>query len=297
MELNWPIGISTGIFVNSPIANILEPLKKAGFDTIEIAAFPHHFNYHSPQEIAFVKHKLDQLGLKAFSLHAPYSAELDITSPVESQRQRAVNELASAAAAIPQLGGHTLVLHAGSEDERAADSPGRRLKQSIKSLKEIYAFCQENNLKMAIEDMLSHLLGGRTWELKWILGELQAYGIGVCLDTGHSFLSGDLFGRLKTFAPYLTMLHIHDNQGKHDDHLPPGEGNIEWPALFRSLSEIRFKGNMVLEISGGNDPLQLLERAKKSVAFLKNLTERSLPVQQPAADQRHPADGDEDNAA
>ncbi len=270
MELNWLIGISTGVFVASPITNVLEPLKKAGFETIEVSAFRKHFDYRSPEQIAFLRHRLDEVGLKVRSLHAPYSIELDITSPSEPQRQTAVQEILAAAASIPQIGGHTLVLHAGSEDEKLAGSSRRRLRQSVKSLTKIYAFCQANNIKMAIEDMLPHLLGGRTWELEWILGELPTE-IGVCLDTGHSFLSGDLFGRLKAFAPRLMMLHVHDNQGKCDDHLPPGEGDINWPAFFEALSAIPFRGEMVLEVAGNGDPFQLLERARQSVAFLKNL--------------------------
>ncbi|MBI4333288.1 MAG: sugar phosphate isomerase/epimerase [Chloroflexi bacterium] len=271
--MNCPIGLSTGMFVGSPIAGILETIKQAGFDGIEIAAFRQHFNYHSPREVEMVKGELDRLGLRAVSLHAPYSIELDITSPSETQRRQAVSETTAAAGALARLGGRTLVIHAGSEDEKASGST-QRLRHSAESLTEIYEFCRKHNLKMAIEDMLGHLLGGRTWEIEWVLSQLPTEGIGVCLDTGHSYLSGDLQGRLKAFAPRLMMLHVHDNAGRYDDHLPPGEGRIDWPWLFRSLAATGFKGDLVLEIAGGQDPLRLIDRTRRSVAFLKDLMAR-----------------------
>ncbi len=269
MELDWLVGISTGMFFRFPLSQALEPIKKAGFNLIEVAAFQQHFNYHDPTEIASIKRQLDRLAIRVCSLHAPYSLELDLTSLQEQNRQRTVGEIEAAAAALSALQGHTLVLHAGSEEQHITDPPHKRLKQSVRSLKEIYAFCQEHNLRLAIEDMLAHLLGGRTWELNWLLEELQLEGLGMCLDTGHSFLSGSLAERVTAFASRLMMLHAHDNKGQYDDHLPPGEGTIDWAALLGALIASSFHGEIILEIGEGDNPLSSLQRARQSVAYLE----------------------------
>lgn len=210
------------------------------------------------------------MGIRVNSLHAPYSKDLDITAPSETDRRRAVEEIIAAAAALPRIGGQTLVLHGGSENEKAVDSPVQRLDQSIKSLGEIYVFCRKIGIRMAIEDMLAHLLGGRTREVEWIVGKLPP-DVGICLDTGHSFLSGDLLGRLRAFAPRLITLHVHDNRGKKDDHLPPGEGNINWPELTNALEATGFRGQLILEITGSARLQEAITRARKSAAFLSDL--------------------------
>ncbi len=276
MELTGPIAISSGLFPGSYITDVLEPLRQAGFEAIQVDGFRTHFDYGSPEKIASLKQKLDQLGLRATCLHAPYSKELDITAPMESDRRHTVEEIFTCAASIPQIGAHTLVLHAGSEDEQAVNAPAERLGHCLRSLKEIYAFCREKKVRMVIEDMLAHLLGGRTSELKWLFDRLPR-DVGICMDTGHSFLSGEMAQRLRLFTPRLEMLHVHDNLGQYDDHLLPGEGKINWPDFFRLLASARFRGELVLEIGGRDNPLEVLGRAGRSVSFLKRLIERAAP--------------------
>jgi sugar phosphate isomerase/epimerase len=272
MELNnWPVGISTGMFLHFPLSRVLEPIKKAGFNLIEVSAFPGHFNYHDIREVTLIRQQLDETGLKVCSLHAPYSLELDLTSLNEENRQKAVKEMETAAEALSRLGGRTLVLHAGSEDQNITDPPQIRLEQSVKSLREICSYCQKWKITLAIEDMLGHLLGGRTRELQWLLGQLSQDGAGMCLDTGHSFLTGQLMERMIAFAPYLVMLHIHDNRGEYDDHLPPGEGKIDWSAVLQALRAISFDGELVLELKGGEDPFSVLDKATESISYLRNL--------------------------
>jgi len=40
-------------------------------------------------------------------------------------------------------------------------------------------------------------------------------------------------------APYIAQLHLHDNTGAWDDHLPLGRGNIDFKSFFRQLREIQ----------------------------------------------------------
>jgi len=61
-------------------------------------------------------------------------------------------------------------------------------------------------------------------------------GEGVCLvyDTGHGNSTGlhimDYINRVG--AGRIAGAHIHDNEGNEDQHLPPGKGNIDFPAFF-----------------------------------------------------------------
>jgi sugar phosphate isomerase/epimerase len=64
---------------------------------------------------------------------------------------------------------------------------------------------------------------------------------GLCLDVGHwySFSEGcrrgNLDAWLDAFAPLLSHLHLHDNDGSFDQHKGLGQGDIPWEAFFEGL--------------------------------------------------------------
>lgn len=267
MELSWTVGLSTGIFLSEPLPKVLETIKATGFRTIEVTVSPLHFDYHNVDLAVRIRRELEGLGLKATSLHAPYSSIIDPTYLDEEYRRRAVAEIKAAAQALITLGGTKLVMHPGSESPEAKADIAPRLKQAAKSLKELHQYCQERGISLVLESMLGHLLGGSTIDLQWLLAQLPREGTGICLDTGHSYLAGSLLERVKLFAPQLMMLHAHDNNGVYDDHLAPGEGNIDWPSFIAALRQVNFKGEIVIEMSAGENAL---ERARRSVAFLES---------------------------
>ena len=75
----------------------------------------------------------------------------------------------------------------------------------------------------------------------------------VCVDTGHiheaeSFWVPSPEEMIKILGKDITILHLHDNTGHWDDHLLPGFGNINWPAVFDSLDEIGYAGSYNFEL-------------------------------------------------
>jgi sugar phosphate isomerase/epimerase len=70
------------------------------------------------------------------------------------------------------------------------------------------------------------------------------------------------------------MLHVHDNKGHGDEHLPPSEGRIDWLAFMRELVQIHFHGPFILEIASGSDPEIVMERARKGRSYLRSLARR-----------------------
>ena len=63
--------------------------------------------------------------------------------------------------------------------------------------------------------------------------------LGFCFDAGHAFL----FSRLPVqkwihaFGPDLREMHIHDNRGLRDDHLPVGEGSINFRGVLLAAGD------------------------------------------------------------
>lgn len=268
----WPLVLSTGLLLKEPLISVLDDIKEAGFGSIEIASSVSHFDYHSPDAVSQLRKRLEDLNIVVNSFHAPYKDFVDLTLLDEKERIRAVKEVIAAAEALFALGGRSLVLHAGSEDESIpAEEVSARLKQAGKSLLEIYKHCQKPGLILAIEDTLAHLLGGKVEQVKWLVSKLPEKHTGICLDTGHSFLTGKLTERVRSFGPRLLMSHIHDNNGVYDDHLPPGDGKLPWVLLFRTFIEVGFKGPLILEIMGNEDIEKSLAGAARGAEFIRQL--------------------------
>ena len=70
-----------------------------------------------------------------------------------------------------------------------------------------------------------------------------------CLDAGHllAFARKPLAEWLSTLGQWLGQLHLHDNRGFRDEHLPVGRGNFDFNTLFSYLKSQNIKPIITLE--------------------------------------------------
>lgn len=72
---------------------------------------------------------------------------------------------------------------------------------------------------------------------------------GFCLDVGHqhSFSETPLLIWAESLLDFLMEIHVHDNDGTHDAHLPVGRGSIDFGTLFSALEKGARKPLLTLE--------------------------------------------------
>jgi sugar phosphate isomerase/epimerase len=98
--------------------------------------------------------------------------------------------------------------------------------------------------------------------------------VGVCLDTGHANLSGDLNSVVRKLGQNIRMVHAHDNRRRGDEHLPPGTGDIDCNSLLAELDYVRFRGALILELGSlGTIPF-LMAEARKSKRLIRDISRR-----------------------
>ncbi len=71
-------------------------------------------------------------------------------------------------------------------------------------------------------------------------------------------------GSLTDFLPFVNRanhIHIHDNHGMSDEHLPLGAGTIRWDKVGKEIAA-RYEGTVVIE---GRS----IEEAKASLAMFR----------------------------
>ncbi len=90
--------------------------------------------------------------------------------------------------------------------------------------------------------------------------------IGVTFDVGHlnisrkyGFTDEDIKKEAKEFAKYVKHLHITDNFGYSDSHLPIGMGNVPMKAIFEVIQEVQ-----------GEDALSKMRKVNEVGGWFKN---------------------------
>jgi sugar phosphate isomerase/epimerase len=258
--MSWQLGIASGACTHRPILEVLPSIHAAGVAGVEIGTPPHHFDPRRADEVRAVRQALDDLSLAAVSIHAPFGAAHELADPDPKRRGCGIDAVLTTAAAIKQLGGSLVVVHP-SDLERAGQDVEARLSDSLSSLSALAQSCRQESVTLVIESPLPHLIGGHPDEFRWLLDRLDAT-VRVCLDTGHTFLGGHWHAFLAVADGRLAHIHANDNRGHRDDHLPPGDGHIDWSEIARTLMAVNFSGWAMLELHcSAHDPGEFFRRA------------------------------------
>ena len=71
------------------------------------------------------------------------------------------------------------------------------------------------------------------------------------IDTGHLVVTekGAAHEHLAEFAPTLRNVQVDDARRGVHEHLPPGQGEIDFAAIFKELRRIKYSGPLALELS------------------------------------------------
>src|SRR5271165_1146594 len=273
---DWPVGLSTGCFYQGSIFDCLEVISRGGFNIIEVCSLPVHLNYHDGEMVARAARLVEELGMETYSFHAPFADHIDISSSDPSLRKKALAEIIQAAEAAAAFRVRYFVIHPGPESWDLKEQAERfeRLKWAAETLNQVAECCSRLEIGCVFENKLPHLLFAHTSDLLWILATMASVEVGVCLDTGHANLTGDIHSVIQKLRGHLRMVHAHDNHGRSDEHLAPGAGLIDWNRVLMKLDQTGFHGGIILELSHMNDMQRLLLEARKAKRLLREIDRR-----------------------
>lgn len=102
-----------------------------------------------------------------------------------------------------------------------------------------------------------------------LLDQLNSPWLGHCFDVGHWKLFSDtpLEEWFAVLGRHTRHIHLHDNRGKADEHLPIGQGSIDFHGLFDQIATLDFTPSMTLEA-------HVLKDLKKSLLAVRPFLER-----------------------
>ena len=145
----------------------------------------------------------------------------------------------------------SIVLHP-SYDEKYYVSSGRKwLGNSIDTWMQLVPLAEGLDTRIALENVYEADPG----YLGLLLDALPRERVGFCFDTGHfNVFSGvPLEAWMDRLGSRLIEIHLHDNQGGLDEHLPVGEGTFPFVRLFAVLEERKTSSHSDLGGSFGEE--------------------------------------------
>jgi len=178
-------------------------------------------------------------------LHAPILS-FPVVSPILAERMLStyINSIELAY----EIGCDLLVIHAPQGEHSIV----------INIISELSSRCRELGVTLTLEN---------GWNIGPLLRLASRYGsklFWVTFDVGHANLSGDPYSYLIKLFRYIRNIHIHDNDGSRDLHLPLGAGTIDFSRILGFLANREYKYALVIENKSVSDVIS-------SVIFIKNV--------------------------
>ena len=249
--MSWLVGVSTGACMLRPILEVLDALAPIGVTGVELGTPPRHFDPWQDGQVLAVKERLGSSTLRAISIHAPFGGLLDLSDPNEHHRHAAIGAIMAAARALKRLGGRIIVVHPTDVVRHGADVDGR-LHACAASLHSLSEICRQEDMTLAIESPLPHLIGGHPDEFAWLLRHVDGTA-GVCLDTGHTALGHHWRRFVDIAGSRLVHVHASDNNGQYRRPLASRRGapRVERHRAVPSRRRIRRVDHARAPVPGG----------------------------------------------
>jgi len=208
-----------------------------------------------------LKEAMERHGITFGQTHASF--------PLYVEGEDAVNEyliqVVEKQCAICQfLGCPALVVHPYS----CADKEKER-EINLSMYRKMIPFGKKYGVKLCLENMFrflnGHAVTGACADAKeacWYIDTLNEEAgeeiFGYCFDVGHANLtSRDIRQELRILGHRVTILHIHDNDGKTDAHMVPYTQNnsTDWEGFIQGLRDIHYRGTLDFEVFAALDHL------------------------------------------
>jgi sugar phosphate isomerase/epimerase len=278
--------LSTYLFISRKLTReLLGQIASCGFQGLEIFCSRSHFDYTNKSEVLETGRALADNRLQLASLHAPTSRDLSATreggqplSICEVERVRrieAMDELKRAIDVAEEIPFSRMIFHMGGPRETA---DLRKRDAAFSTLEHLILHARHLGVTICVENTTSEM--GAPSYLRSFVDETRLAGLRFNFDIGHAHLAdGPEEDRVaESFAPLKDLVagvHIHDNHGEKDEHLPPYDGTIDWLAavkLLKSAPETNLPLVLELKEKGGPEVSSTevqLKTARKSIDRLE----------------------------
>jgi sugar phosphate isomerase/epimerase len=188
--------------------------------------------------------RLEEAGLKVI-LHGPFM-DLNPGALDPLVRDATLHRFHRTLEIARSVKTHLVVFHPGFDRWRYGGRSEPWLEASLAFWPALVQQAADQGCPLALENIFDE----SPEPLASLIREIDSPWLGHCFDVGHwhLFSKVSLEEWVSALGDRLVHLHLHDNDGTSDAHLPAGEGNIDFPVVFRILESLQRPLTATLEI-------------------------------------------------
>ena len=237
-----------------------------------------------------IKKRADELGIEIGQTHGRVSiyGKDERLYPVIDENAR--RDLLATAA----LGAPPCIMHSVSTIHHPDETPERMRALNLAFFTKLIPHAEQYGVTVALETFGDAMANGErvidffgdVTELKAQYDALPTARKTLCMDTGHTHKAAavkpsvmDTVDAIRYLGNDITVLHLNDNNGATDQHLPPHyagkNGGLDWKAVMQALSDVGYSGiyNFELAVPYGS----LLEETTRYFAkYLRHFVDGTL---------------------
>ena len=238
------VGLSTLFCLNDNFENMMENIVKFNVKYIEI--------------VDEGLHTLDKTRIKVlnelagsykleYMVHAPF-ADVNIASPTNVFLDAMLTRLKESIVNASLLGCKIWVFHPGLETGLSMFHPKVDWDRNLRSTLLLSRFANDHGVKVAVENMPAQIpfVMKTVKDFEKFIQETEQ-DIYLAMDVGHANINNHIEEFLMTFADKIAHIHVHDNDGKRDQHLGIGFGTVYWQEVLQLIDKISYEKIVVVE--------------------------------------------------
>jgi len=238
--MNFPI---------KPVADELAEIATLGFDYLELTMDPPRAHYTTiRQQMNSILSALASQSMNIICHLPTFVSTADLT---DSIREASLLEMFNSLEVAAELGSQKVVLHPGHIGGMGIYVKETALAHANDSLASIIDRAQALGLCVCLENMFPRCRSFfKPADFVEILRQFP--NLKLTLDTGHANI-GSPGGRrilefIEKFGHRIGHLHVSDNLGEGDDHIPLGAGKIDFLKIVKALKHCGYDDTATLEI-------------------------------------------------
>jgi len=173
---------------------------------------------------------------------------------VSLERFRRVFEIAS------RFRPRAIVFHPSYDEKYYVSSGKKWLENSVETWSQLVPLAEGLDTRIALENVYE----ADPEYVARLLEALPPGRAGFCFDTGHfnAFAQAPLDAWMDALGHRLLEIHLHDNRGALDEHLPVGDGNFPFKRLFDLLKERNLRPILTVEAHSERNLARTLSNIK-----------------------------------
>ncbi len=250
------LGLSTGALYPTPTEEV--PALAAAHGLLDLEVMLQTAGEYAAPFQRRLEARVEAAGCRVHAVHVWQDLH-PLLSPYRRRAAEGLTLFDRAIAGAARLGARVVVWHGPKRADVATTEGWERF---LVVAAERAAACAAAGLTLALENV-SWCALARVREVSAFAAqvpELAAPGqLGFAFDPFQAAEAGaNPFMVLAAMGPHVVDVHLSDRrEGDPARHLPPGEGDLPWPALLRAVAAV-YRGPLMLEGAVGSDAARLL---------------------------------------